>query len=412
MKYGLIGEKLGHSFSKSVHSLLADYEYELKGISRDKFHEFMAERDFLAINVTIPYKQMVIPYLHFIDENARNIGAVNTIVNKDGKLYGYNTDLYGMQSLLHHAKIDLKGKKVAILGTGGTSKTAGVVARTVSASEIITVSRNKREGVIDYDELYKNHTDTDVIINTTPLGMYPDIYSKAVDLGRFNNLLGVIDAVYNPLRTPLIMEALRRGIPAEGGLYMLVAQAVRASEIFLDTRYEDSKLEWIYRKIKREKENIVLIGMPASGKSTVGRLIAEKCGRPFIDTDALIEERAGISISEIFESMGEEKFRELECETVREVSKETGNIIATGGGVPLRKENTDALCANGKIYFIDRPLEALLPTEDRPLASTKAAITKRYNERYDIYKASADVQIDAGFDAETVVSAILEDFEK
>lgn len=412
MKYGLIGERLGHSFSKSVHSLLADYEYELKGIPRDEFHEFMTERDFLAINVTIPYKEAVIPYLHFIDEGARSIGAVNTIVNKDGKLYGYNTDFYGMQSLLRHVKIDLSGKKVAILGTGGTSKTAGAVAKALSASEIITVSRNKREGIIDYDELYKNHTDTDVIINTTPLGMYPDIYSKAVELSRFYNLSGVIDAVYNPLRTPLIIEALKRGIPAEGGLYMLVAQAVRASEIFLDTRYEDSKLEWIYRKIKREKENIVLIGMPASGKSTVGKLIAERYGCPFIDTDAAVEEKAGLSITEIFEKMGEDKFRALECETVREVSKETGVVIATGGGVPLRKANIDALCENGKIYFIDRPLEELLPTDDRPLASTREAITKRYNERYDIYRASANVQIDAGFDAGTVANVILEDFCK
>lgn len=412
MKYGLIGERLGHSFSKAVHGLLADYEYELKEIPRDEFREFMSARDFLAINVTIPYKQMVIPYLHFIDENAQKIGAVNTIINKDGLLYGYNTDFYGMQALLNHAKIDLKGKKVAVLGTGGTSKTAAVVAMALLSSEILIVSRNKCDGAIDYDELHKNHTDTDVIINTTPVGMYPDIYSKAVNLGCFNNLSGVIDAVYNPLRTPLITDALKRGIKAEGGLYMLVAQAVRASEIFLNTKYEDTKLEWIYHKVKREKENIVLIGMPASGKSTVGRLIAKKCGRTFTDTDVLIEDGNGISISEIFESMGEDKFRALECEAVREISKETGVVIATGGGVPLRRDNIDALCENGRIYFIDRPLEDLLPTEDRPLASTKDAIIKRYNERYDIYKASASVKIDAGFDAETVANVILEDFCK
>ena len=412
MKYGLIGENVGHSFSKAVHSLLADYEYEPTGVPRDKFQEFMEKRDFLAVNVTIPYKQMVIPYLNFIDENAQNIGAVNTVVNKDGLLYGYNTDFYGMQSLLSHAKIDLKGKKVAILGTGGTSKTAGAVAKALSAGRVITVSRNSRDGVIDYDELYKSHTDTDVIINTTPLGMYPDIYSKAVDLGRFNNLSGVIDAVYNPLRTPLIIDALKRGIKAEGGLYMLVAQAVRASEIFIDTNYEDSKLEWIYRKIKGEKENIVLIGMPASGKSTVGKLIAKRCGRKFIDTDTVIEEKAGIGITEIFEKMGEGKFRELECETIREVSKETGAVIATGGGAVLNLANTDNLSKNGKIYFIDRPLDELLPTDDRPLASTREAIEKRYNERYDVYRASANVIIDARVEAEKVATAVLEDFSQ
>ena len=412
MKYGLIGEKLGHSFSKAVHGLLADYEYELKGIPRGEFCEFMTKRDFLAINVTIPYKEAVIPYLHFIDENARDIGAVNTIVNKAGLLYGYNTDFYGMQSLLNHAKIDLKGKKVAILGTGGTSKTANAVSKSLFAREIITVSRNRRPGVIDYEELYEKHTDTEVIINTTPLGMYPDIYSKAVELKYFPNLCGVIDAVYNPLRTPLIMEGRKRGISAEGGLYMLVAQAVRASEIFTDISYEKTKLEWVYQKIKTEKENIVLIGMPASGKSTVGRLVAEKSGRKFIDTDDLIVDREGISIPEIFESMGEDKFREIETEIVREVSKDTGVVIATGGGVPLKSQNIDALLENGRIYFIDRPLDKLLPTDDRPLASTKDAIIKRYNERYEIYKASSDVQIDAGFDAETVTNMILEDFVK
>ena len=291
MKYGLIGENVGHSFSKAVHSLLADYEYEPTGVPRDKFQEFMEKRDFLAVNVTIPYKQMVIPYLNFIDENAQNIGAVNTVVNKDGLLYGYNTDFYGMQSLLSHAKIDLKGKKVAILGTGGTSKTAGAVAKALSAGRVITVSRNSRDGVIDYDELYKSHTDTDVIINTTPLGMYPDIYSKAVDLGRFNNLSGVIDAVYNPLRSRLVLVAREKGIAAEGGLYMLVAQAAYAAEKFLDTLIPETEFERVYSAVRRQKANIVLVGMPGCGKSTVGRALAETEGRRFIDTDEEITKK-------------------------------------------------------------------------------------------------------------------------
>lgn len=410
MKYGLIGEHLKHSFSKLIHQSLGDYEYELKELPKDKLSEFMENRDFIAINVTIPYKELVIPHLYFIDDHAKEIGAVNTIVNRGGHLYGYNTDFYGMSMLIKHAKISLVGKKVAILGTGGTSKTANAVAKSLGADEVITVSRSARDGVITYDELYKSHKDIEVIINTTPLGMYPDIFKKAVDVKIFPKLSGVIDAVYNPLRTPLIEDAKKLGIPAEGGLYMLVAQGVRASEIFMDKEYDQAELDRVYKKLKSQKENIVLIGMPSSGKSTVGKALAEKCARPFIDTDLFIAEKEGKSISEIINSMGEEKFRNIETEAVLEISKNTGVIIATGGGVPLRCENIKALSENGRVYFIDRPLDLLLPTEDRPLTSTREALEKKYNERYDIYKGSADVRIDAGGDVLTVRDKILGDF--
>ena len=254
MEYGCIGEHLGHSFSKEVHNALSDYDYQITEVPRENLHEFMMAREFCAINVTIPYKELVIPYLHFIEDHAKEIGAVNTIVNKNGTLYGYNTDFYGLSMLISHAGVDLRGKKVAILGTGGTSKTAHAVAKSMLAKQILTISRNKKDGIITYDELYEKHADIDVIINTTPVGMYPNTSSRVVDIRKFPNLSGVIDVVYNPLRTPLVEDAMLRGIPAEGGLYMLVAQGVRASEIFLDTTYEKETLDAIYHKLRQEKE--------------------------------------------------------------------------------------------------------------------------------------------------------------
>ncbi len=411
MNYGCIGERLKHSFSKEIHNLLASYEYELVEIPKCDLSSFMTARGFKAINVTIPYKEQVLPYLYYIDEHAKKIGAVNTIVNKDGNLYGYNTDFYGMSKLIAHAGIDLHGKKVAILGTGGTSKTAKAVATVLGACEIIVVSRKKGEDIIDYCELYEKHSDTEVIINTTPLGMYPDISSKAVDLYKFQKLEGVIDAVYNPLRTALITDAIKLGIPCEGGLYMLVAQAVRASEIFSGVEYQDEVLENVYRKIKASKENIVLIGMPACGKSTVGNIIAQKLGREFVDTDVLIEEKTGLRIAQIFENSGEAHFRDIEAETVNEISGRNGIVIATGGGVVLNKDNISALSKNGRIYFIDRPLELLCPTDDRPLTSTRRDMEKKYTERYDIYTSSADVIINASCDIEKVAEAIMGDFK-
>lgn len=412
MKYGCIGEHLKHSFSKEIHNALSDYAYEIKEIPKEELYDFMVKGDFCAINVTIPYKELVIPYLYFVEEHAKSIGAVNTIVNRDGRLYGYNTDFYGMKSLLTHANISVQGKKVAILGTGGTSKTAKAVATALSAREIITVSRDGKHGAVTYNELYEKHNDVEVIINTTPLGMYPNIFGKAVELSHFPKLSGVIDAVYNPLKTPLILEAESRGICAEGGLYMLVAQAVRAAEIFTDSSFPKAELDRVFAKIQKEKQNIVLIGMPASGKSTVGKLISDQLQRTFIDTDVMIAEKAKLTIPEIFNLHGQKKFRELESETVCQVAAKTGVVIATGGGVPLKKENIQALSENGRIYWIDRPLECLMPTDDRPLSATKEAIAQRYKERYDIYKASADVQIQADCDAEQVADKIMGDFLK
>ena len=412
MTYGCIGERLGHSFSKEIHTGLSKNPYELIELQRDEVGPFMEKRDFLAINVTIPYKETVIPYLSYIDEAARKIGAVNTVVNRDGKLYGYNTDFFGLMAEIRHAGIEVKGKKAAILGTGGTSKTAYAVLEALSAREILRVSRKATEGCIDYEMLYSEHSDTEIIINTTPVGMFPNIDATPVDLSKFRELSGCVDAVYNPLRTKFILKAQSLGIPAAGGLYMLVAQGVRASEIFLDMTYPEGTIDRIYKGLKNKKETIVLVGMPASGKSTVGKILADALSRELIDTDDIIQKKAGMAIPEIFSKYGEAHFRELEAEAVKEAAKCSGNIIATGGGAVLRDENISALRQNGRIYFIDKPLSELIPTEDRPLAKTREAIEKRYNERYSRYLSVADVRIDARSDAITVANLIREDHMK
>ena len=412
MKYGLIGEKLSHSFSKEVHARLADYEYEICEIAKDKLPSFMEQKDFRAINVTIPYKEAVIPYLHYISDEAKAIGAVNTIVNRDGKLYGYNTDFFGMSSLFNYMKLSVKNKKAVILGSGGTAKTANAVLKHLGASEVITVSRQEKEGVITYEDLYSKHIDAEIIVNTTPVGMYPDNNSIPIDISKFRNLCGVVDAIYNPLRTGLVLAAKEREINAEGGLYMLVAQAVYASEIFLDTKYSTETLNDVYQSILAEKENIVLIGMPSSGKSTVGSILADKLSRPLYDTDAVIVESEGNSIPQIFQTVGKDGFRDIETRVIANISLQNGLIIATGGGAVLRKENVSKLKQNGKIFFLDRSPDNLLPTEDRPLSTTMEAMIKLYHERYPIYSAASDITVNGDNSPEDVAIEIIGGFNK
>ena len=407
MKYGCIGEHLKHSFSKEIHALLANYEYEIKEIPAAELDAFMRAREFTAINVTIPYKERVMPYLDYIDGQALAIGAVNTIVNKCGKLYGYNTDFFGMSELIRHADICVSEKKVAILGTGGTAKTAFAVATALGAKEILRVSRNAVKDAVSYEELYEKHSDTDIIINTTPVGMFPNSENCPIDISKFPSLSGVIDAIYNPLRTRLISEAKEQKIPAEGGLYMLVAQAVRASEIFTETKFGERVLDKTFEKILNEKENIVLIGMPSSGKSTVGKIIADKLSREFIDTDSLIVNDSGMEISRIFTELGEDEFRKMEADAVRRASERCGLVIATGGGAPLFGKNLMVLKQNGRVFFIDRPLCELIPTEDRPLSNSKDAVKKLYSERYELYLKSADKVIIADKDAALVAREIV-----
>ncbi len=405
MKYGLIGEKLGHSFSKAIHESIGGYTYELKEIAKGDLDAFMKEKDFLGINVTIPYKSAVITYLDFVDENALKIGAVNTVVNREGKLYGYNTDFGGMKALIEKAGFDFKDSKVLILGSGGTSKTAKTVSESLGAREVIIVSRS---GKVNYENADALHKDCDYVINTTPCGMYPDNDSYAIDPRKFSSLKGIVDAVYNPLETTLVRLAGESGVKGVTGLYMLVAQAVLAYEIFTGkTLNTETVTDEVFSKLKKEKQNIVLIGMPGSGKSTVGRLLSEMTGRGFTDTDDMISEKYG-TISDIFSKGGESCFRVLESEAVKEAAKQSGMIIATGGGAILRKENVDALKQNGVIFFLNRPLEDIMPTSDRPLSSDFEALKKRFDERYDKYKAAGDYEIFIDGNPETAAKKILE----
>lgn len=417
MTYGLIGEKLGHSFSKEIHEEIGRYEYRLMEIPKAELKDFLEKKDFRAVNVTIPYKKAVIPFLDEISEEAKAIGAVNCIRNDGGRLIGHNTDFGGLSALADHAKVDMRGKKVLVLGTGGTADTAAAVAKARGADAVFKVSRRPAEGaggagIITYQEAAELHADADVIINTTPCGMYPDVFSKAIELKSFKKLSGVLDAVYNPLTTGLVAEAQAMGIRAEGGLYMLVAQAVKAAEFFLSEQYGPDVTGRIYRKIYGEKLNIVLIGMPAAGKTTVGKMVAEKLGRELVDIDVLIEKDRNMTIPQIFEKFGEDYFREVEARIIREAAGKTGTVIATGGGAVLRKENMEALKLSGKVFLLDRDPGKLTPTADRPKAFSREEIMKRYEERYGVYTSTADYIVKNDDTAENAAEQILEEFNE
>ena len=412
MKYGLIGEHLKHSYSCEIHAQIADYEYELHELPPSGLGGFLKKREFNAINVTIPYKQDVIPYLDEISDTAKRIGAVNTIVNRNGRLYGDNTDFAGMLALAKHIGVDMKGRKVLILGTGGASKTGHALAEHMGAQSVFYVSRSGKDGSISYEQAVTEHSDAQIIINATPVGMFPKQDGRPIDISAFPKLEGVIDAIYNPLRTNLILDAQERGIPAEGGLYMLSAQAVHASAVFRDIPLDESLVDKAFKSVKNDKQSIVLIGMPSSGKTTVGRILAEKCGKQLADTDEYIVRKIGMPISDFFAKHGEAEFRKIEKETVAELSATGGRIIATGGGAVLDAENVRALKQNGVLVFLDRRPENLIATDDRPLASRRSALEKLYAERYDIYCAAAELHIDANTTPEAEADAILKELAK
>lgn len=403
MQFGLIGEKLGHSYSKKIHNLIADYGYELREVKREELGAFMTERAFSGINVTIPYKKSVMDYLDVISDDAKKIGAVNTVVNRDGKLYGYNTDFYGLKALLIHNGVSVRNKKVLILGSGGTSDTAYNVVTGLNAKEAIKVSRTKKDGFVTYDEAARLHSDADVIINATPVGMYPDDDGVPVNIGLFPSLSAVIDAIYHPLRTNLVSDAEKRGIKACGGLYMLVAQAVYAAALFENKKPDENLIDDVYGKILNDKRNIVLIGMPSSGKTTIGKALAARIGKRFADTDELIVGTTGKSIPEIFEKEGEKVFREIEKKVICDIAVNDGTVIATGGGVILDEKNVLALKRNGVIVYLDRKIDNLIATDSRPLSSNVDDLKKLYAKRKPLYEKYAEITIDDNDDVATVV---------
>lgn len=396
MKYGLIGEHLGHSFSKQIQTRIAeienvkDYDYQLVELDKEEFKEFMEKKDFKGINVTIPYKKDVIPYLDEMDESAKAIGAVNTIINVDGKLKGYNTDFGGFLYMVKAHNVHMEGKKVLIIGNGGACAAVKAVCKHENAKDIVIVSRSANRGAIGYDEMYTSHLDADIVVNTSPVGMFPNIANAPIDVSWFHKLECVLDVVYNPILTRLCFEAQEADIKRVIGLEMLIAQAKYTFEIFENMSFDDSIIDEIKKEMLKDRCNIVLIGMPSAGKTTIGKMLEEKLGKEFFDLDDMIIAKACKSIPEIFQESGEAGFRAIETEVAIEASKMNNKIIATGGGVVKHKVNMDFLRLNGITIFIDRDIDKLISSDpNRPLSSSKQALQQMYKERYPLYQKYA-----------------------
>lgn len=403
LKCGLLGEKLGHSYSPQIHSMLADYEYKLFEKSPEELEDFLKSGEFDGLNVTIPYKKSVMPYCAELSPTAAQIGSVNTIVRRsDGSLYGDNTDAFGFENLIVHNGIEVKGKKALVLGTGGASVTAQAVLKNLGASEVVVISRR---GEDNYENIAK-HADAEIIANTTPVGMYPNNGKAAVDLTQFPKLSGVLDVVYNPARTALLLQAEKLCIPCAGGLYMLVSQAKRSCELFTGKSIPDSEIDRIERVLSHQMQNIVIIGMPGSGKTVVSTMLAERLSRKIFDTDTIVSEKAGMTIPEIFAAQGEAGFRKLETEATAEVGKLSGNIISTGGGVVTVADNYELLHQNGVIVWIERDTNKLA-RDGRPI-SLSSDLNELYAARLPLYERFADIKADNNGDINDTVNAIME----
>ena len=384
MKCGLLGRTLAHSYSPQIHAHFGNYAYQLFEKEPEELEAFLQTGDFTGINVTMPYKTDVIPFCSELTDRAAQLGAVNTLVRKpDGGLIGHNTDYFGFYSTIMRMGLSVSGKKVLVLGSGGASRTAVAVLQELGA-EVVVISRS---GENNYSNLHL-HRDAAVIVNATPVGMYPNAGVSPVSLDLFPGLEGVLDIVYNPARTQLLLDAEARNIPCENGLWMLVAQAKEAAQWFTGNPIDDSIIEIIHRKLSRQMENIVLIGMPGCGKTTVGQLLAEKTGKQFVDADAYIEESAGISIPEIFQKEGEAGFRARETQALSQLGQRSGLVIATGGGCVTREENYPLLHQNGRICYLKRDISAL-PTDGRPL-SQAGHLEEMYKIRKPLYERFAD----------------------
>lgn len=402
MRCGLLGEKLGHSYSPAIHAQLADYAYGLYEVAPEDLPAFLTGGDFDALNVTIPYKKAVIPYCAELSPIARSLGSVNVLVRRaDGTLYGDNADAFGFEYLVRHSGIDVAGQKALVLGNGGASATIQAVLEQLGA-HVTVISRH---GPDNYENLDR-HADAHVIVNTTPVGMYPNTGKAAVDLRQFPQCAGVLDIVYNPARTALLLQAERLGIPCAGGLYMLVAQAKRSCEVFTDTVIDDAEILRIHRLLRQEMENVVLIGMPGSGKSTIAALLAERLHRPVLDSDAQVVETAGMSIPDIFAARGENAFRAQETAALAALGKRSGAVLATGGGCVCREENYPLLHQNGTILWLQRDL-ARLPKDGRPI-SQRSDLAALYAQREPLYARFADAVIDNNGTPEETVRKILE----
>lgn len=405
MKCGLLGRKLGHSYSPQIHSYLGTYSYDLFEKEPEEVADIIRNGDFTAINVTIPYKKDVIPYLDELSPTAQKMGSVNTVVRRsDGTLFGHNTDYFGFTSMVRRSGIPVAGKKALVLGSGGTSNTT-VKALVDLGAQVVIISRS---GENNYENL-DLHADASVIVNTTPVGMYPKTGMAPVDLKRFPRLEGVLDVIYNPARTQLLLDAEAMGLPHENGLWMLVAQAKEAAEYFTGTKLDDSVIQAVHCKLSVQMQNIVLIGMPGCGKSIIGALLAKKLGRTLADADTEIEQLAGKTIPEIFAQDGEDAFRNWETQVLTELGKRSGLVIATGGGCVTKQRNYPLLHQNGSIVWLQRDIQ-VLPTDGRPLSQAND-LRDMYTKRKPLYEAFADFSADNNGMPEATVSAILAHLE-
>ena len=401
MRCGLLGRKLGHSYSPQIHRELGSYQYTLFEKEPQELEEFLKNGDFEGLNVTIPYKKDVIPYLTELTPVAQRLGAVNTIVRRaDGTLIGHNTDYFGFRYLVQRSGLDVENKKVLVLGSGGASNTAVAVLRELGARVVII----SRSGENNYQNLHL-HADASVIVNTTPVGMYPNTGVSPIDLGLFPQLEGVLDAVYNPARTQILLDAESRGLVAMNGLWMLVAQAKESAEWFTGCSIPESRIDGIHHAMRLEMENIVLIGMPGCGKTTIGRLLAEKTGKRFVDADEALEARVNRKITDIIPQEGEAAFRQMESDTLSELGRQSGLVIATGGGCVTQQRNYTLLHQNGTILWLTRAL-AKLPTDGRPL-SQAGKLSEMYEKRRPLYDRFADAVVSNDGPVEQTLAEIL-----
>jgi len=416
VRFGLLGETLSHSFSPMIHAELGDYQYRLYEKKPDELEAFLQQGDFDGLNVTIPYKKSVIPFCRSLSESARTTGSVNTLTRQpDGSLVGNNTDCYGFAYILQKTGINPAAGKTIILGSGGSSLSVQAVLQDLGAKEIVVVSRSCSEhknGHVSYKDINK-HDDAILLVNTTPVGMYPETgISPLSDLGIFRQCRAVIDLIYNPARTELLLQAEERGIPAFNGLAMLVAQAKKASEIFTGTLIPDNVIESIVNKIKQQTYNIVLIGMPGCGKSSIGKALAEKMGRTFADTDEWIAKAAGKNIPDIITEDGEDRFRILETQALASLCKQSGIVIATGGGVVTQPGNRRIIRQNGIMVFLDRDIDQLA-VSGRPL-SQRHGVEALARERLPLYSKWSDftVRVHGKTKTEQIEQAVLDIYEQ
>lgn len=406
MIYGLLGEHISKSFSPYIHDLLGNFDYRLFEVSQKGAEKMLSERRFDGINVTMPYKRIAFAACDELDGSAVATGAVNTVVNKSGTLYGYNTDVYGLVAMIKHTGFDISGRNVYILGTGGAASAASAAAYSLGAANVAMVSRTEKNGALSYEALYNSAASADVIINATPVG---SVYfgGLPVDPARLTHTKAYFDLIYNPLRTRLSMQFARGGAVVCGGLYMLVAQAVKSHALFFGTETKESDIDRVYSRVLSEKRNIALVGMPGSGKTQIGRLLSQRLKRTFLDTDELFMQRYGLTAGEYITEYGEQAFRTLESKLITEISASEGCVISTGGGSVLINENRVSLMSSSFVCYLYRDIEQLSPLKDRPLSDTVPKLRDMLSFRDGIYRECSDAVI-YSTDLASAVNEIIE----